>query len=94
MYYTYILESEKDHLWYTGFTGDLKNRFKQHNEGRNFSTKSRAPFKLIYYEACIDETDAKAREKFLKSGPGKKYLRNRLKRFFQLTGFGPITGTP
>lgn len=94
MYYTYILRSKKDNRWYTGYTGDLRNRFKEHNAGRNFSTKGRGPFELIYYEACIDEKDARAREKFLKSGPGKKYLRNRLKRFLLLTGFAPATGSP
>ena len=43
-------------------------------------------FKLVYYEACINEYDAKAREKYLKTGMGKKYLTNRLKRFLSLTG--------
>jgi putative endonuclease len=81
MFYTYLLLSQKDKRWYTGFTGDLRNRFKEHNSGRNFSTKNRGLFDLIYYEACIHEDDAKAREKFLKSGPGKRYLKNRLKRF-------------
>jgi hypothetical protein len=40
----------------------------------------------VYYEACINEDDAKAREKYLKSGMGKRYLKNRLKRFLSLTG--------
>lgn len=84
----------KDGKWYTGFTGDLRKRFKQHNEGKNFSTKNRGPFEVIYYESCIDELDARAREKFLKSGPGKKYLKNRIKRFLLLTGVGPSTGAP
>ncbi|KKU99192.1 excinuclease ABC subunit C [Candidatus Amesbacteria bacterium RIFCSPHIGHO2_12_FULL_48_14] len=94
MFYTYLLLSKKDHKLYTGYTGDLRNRFKEHNSGRNFSTKNRGPFDLIYYEACMDEEDAQAREKFLKSGPGKRYLKNRLKRFLRLTGFGPETGSP
>ncbi|MDO8498939.1 MAG: GIY-YIG nuclease family protein [bacterium] len=94
MFYTYLLQSEKDGKWYTGSTGDLRKRFAEHNSGRNFSTKHRNPFKLIYYEACLDRDDAEAREKFLKSGPGKKYLKNRLKRFRLLTGFGPSTGSP
>lgn len=93
MYYVYILQSLKDNNWYTGSTGDLKKRFNEHNSGYNFSTKSRKPFKLIYYEAGLNREDAEAREKFLKSGPGKKYLRNRLKRFL-LTGYGPAVGTP
>ena len=93
-YYTYVLLSLKDRHWYTGSTGDLRDRFKQHNNGQNFSTKSRGPFKLLYYEACWDKEDAEAREKFLKSGPGKKYLKNRLKRSLLLTGFGPNIGAP
>lgn len=94
MFYTYLLLSHKDKQWYTGYTGDLRNRFKEHNAGRNFSTKYRRPFELIYYEACLNEEDAQSREKFLKSGPGKRYLKNRLKRFLRLTGFGPQTGSP
>ena len=94
MFYTYILLSEKDHRWYTGYTGDLRKRLTEHNTGKNFSTKNRGPFKVIYYEACIDIDDAKAREKFLKSGPGKKFLKNRLRRFLLLTGFAPVTGAP
>lgn len=94
MFYTYVLRSSKDHKLYTGYTGDLQKRFAEHNSGRNFSTKNRVPFELIYYEACSDQEDATAREKFLKSGPGKTFIKKRLKRFFQLTGFGPTSGQP
>lgn len=82
-YYVYILLSLKDGKWYTGYTGDLKKRIKEHNNGQNYSTKHRRPFKLIYFEGCINEKDAKAREKYLKSGMGKRYLRNRLKRYLK-----------
>lgn len=92
-YYVYLLKSLKTHRWYTGYTGDLKKRLSEHNKGYNFSTKLNKPFKLIYYEACLNEEDAKAREKFLKSGPGKKFLKNRLKRFL-LTGYASLTGLP
>lgn len=94
MFYTYLLQSEKDHKLYAGYTSDLRKRFKEHNSSKNFSTKHRVPFRLIYYEACLSEEDARAREKFLKSGPGKKYLKNRLKRFMLLTGYAPVTGAP
>jgi putative endonuclease len=86
MYYTYVLQSLKDSRWYTGYTEDLRNRFLKHNSGKVSSTKGRGPFKLIYYEACLNQQDATAREKFLKSGPGKRYLKNRLKRFINLPG--------
>jgi len=80
MYYTYVLLSEKDSMFYTGTTKDLKKRLKQHNEGMVHSTSHRAPFKLIYYEACPCKEDAFQREKYLKNGKGKRYLRNRLKK--------------
>ena len=86
MFYTYVIESKKDHKWYTGSTNDLRKRFNDHNHGRIKSTKNRSPFKLIYYEACMNEGDARAREKYLKSGMGKRYLKNRIKRFLSLTG--------
>jgi len=86
MFYTYIIKSKKDHLWYTGATDNLQNRFRLHNKGGVTSTKGREPFELIYYEACHNQNDAFRREKYLKSGPGKRYLKNRLKRFLSLTG--------
>ena len=73
-YYVYVLKSTVDGQWYTGQTIDLKKRLDEHNKGFNFSTKSRRPLNLIYYEASLSEKDAKAREKYLKSGMGKRYL--------------------
>jgi len=86
MNYVYVIGSEKDGKWYTGFTNDLRKRFNEHNNGKVLSTKSRGPFKIIYYEACVNMQDAKSREKYLKTGMGKRYLKNRLKRFLTLTG--------
>jgi len=86
MYYTYVIQSEKDGKFYTGFTCDLRNRFHEHNNGKVASTRNRGPFKLIYYEASINQQDATAREKYLKTGMGKRYLKNRLKRFLSLSG--------
>ncbi|MDP3993820.1 MAG: GIY-YIG nuclease family protein [Candidatus Doudnabacteria bacterium] len=86
MVFTYVLRSKKDRLWYTGSTEDLRKRFLLHNSNKIVSTKGRGPFELIYYEACLNDHDARIREKYLKSGPGKRYLRNRLKRFLSLTG--------
>ncbi len=85
MEYTYILKSKKDGKMYTGLTSDLRKRFKEHNEGLVPSTKNRGPFKIIYYEACVNRQDAASREIFLKTGMGKRYIKNRLKRFLSLT---------
>lgn len=87
MFYVYVMQSKKDNRFYTGSTSNLQKRFKEHNENKVFSTKNRGFFELIYHEACINEQDARMREKYLKSGMGKRYLKNRLKRFLSLTGF-------
>jgi putative endonuclease len=83
MYYVYLLLSEKDGHFYTGSTSDLKRRLNEHNSGKVKSTAFRKPLKLIYYEGCLNEDDARGREKYLKSGMGKKYLKNRLKRYLK-----------
>jgi len=82
MYYVYVLRSHKDGKLYTGFTKDLRRRIEQHNRGQGIVTKGRAPFELVYYEACINKYDAIRREKYLKSGYGKRYLKNRLRNYF------------
>jgi len=84
MYYTYILQSVKDKKFYTGFTKNLKSRFDLHNRGLVESTKNRRPWKLIYYEACLDQADATHREKYLKTVYGKRFIRSRVKSY--LTG--------
>lgn len=84
-YYVYLLQSLKSDMWYTGYSHDLRNRFRQHQENKSTYTKGRGPFRLIYYEACLNEQDAIARERYLKSGMGKRYLKNRMKRFLSLT---------
>ena len=86
MRYTYLLQSKKNKRWYAGCASDLRKRFKKHNDDKVAATKGRGPFSLIYYKACLNKKDAFAREKYLKSGMGKRYLRNRLKRFLSLTG--------
>jgi len=84
MYYTYVLQSERDGKFYAGFTQDLKLRFEQHNNCLVESTKDRSPLQLIYYEACIDKDNATKREKYFKTYYGKMFLKSRLKSY--LTG--------
>jgi len=79
-YYVYILNSLRDGGFYIGFTSNLKLRLTHHAKGEVPSTKFRSPFKLIHYEYFINEDDAKAREAFLKSGFGRKQLKEILKR--------------
>jgi len=78
------MQSEKDGKLYTGYTNNIKLRFKSHNNGEVKSTKHRRPFKLIYFEACLNRSDATHREKYLKTFYGKMFIKNRLKSY--LTG--------
>ncbi|HEY4509430.1 MAG TPA: GIY-YIG nuclease family protein [Candidatus Paceibacterota bacterium] len=84
MFYTYVLESKKNGELYAGYTKDLVNRVEEHNQGMNFSTKSGTPWRCIYYEACINEEDAKRREKYFKTTQGKRLLKARLREYFYI----------
>ena len=77
MHSTYVLQSIKDGRWYTGHSSNLRARIEDHLKGRVESTRHRRPLQLIYYEACLTEADAKRRERYLKTGKGKRYLRQR-----------------
>ena len=84
MYYTYILQSEKDSKFYIDFTKDLKQRFKEHEKGLVESTKNRRSLNLIYYEACLSQEDATKREKYFKTYHGSMFIKRRLESY--LTG--------
>ena len=84
MFNVYVLKGEKEGNLYTGYTNDLKERIKQHNEGKVKSTQNRLPLKLVYFEGCVNQQDATHREKYLKSSWGKRYIKERLKNY--LTG--------
>jgi putative endonuclease len=82
MYYTYVLQSKKDHKLYYGYTKDLTRRFEDHNNGQVGSTMDRRPLKLIYYESCCSKEDALNREQYFKTYRGRQFLQKRLKSYF------------
>jgi len=82
MFYVYVLKSLNDKGLYIGCTKNLEERLKAHSSGLVKSTKSRLPVELVYYEACLDQSDAFRRERYLKSTYGRRYLQNRLKGYF------------
>ena len=81
MFYTYVLKSEKDTKLYIGWTENLRQRFTNHCNGLVVATRYRRPLSLIYYEACLRREDAIQREKKLKTGFGRAYLKRRLKSY-------------
>jgi len=82
-YYVYVLLSMRDKKFYVGYTDNLKNRLKQHNDGKVKSTKNRTSLILVYCEICLNRQDATHREKYLKTSWGKRYIKNRIKCYLQ-----------
>jgi putative endonuclease len=78
MNWVYVLESLKDNNLYIGCTSDLKKRLKYHNSGKVRSTKTRRPLELIHSEEHVSITAARRRENFLKSGQGRKWIKENL----------------
>lgn len=77
-FYTYVLRSKHDKKLYIGWTNDLINRMIEHKKGNVESTKFRRPLELVYYEACKSKDKAIEREKALKTGFGRIYLKSRI----------------
>jgi putative endonuclease len=80
MYSVYAIQSEKDGRVYVGMTSDLEKRLAAHNAGYVFSTKGYIPWKLIYKELCNTRMLARKKEKKLKSGYGKEFLKQNIFR--------------
>ena len=81
MFYVYVLRSQMDAGFYIGYTIDLRTRLRQHKTGKSFSTARRNPWKLIYYEAYVNQADALGRERYLKSGAGRRFLKAQLRNY-------------
>ena len=77
MMYVYVLRSEKDGRFYVGMTDNLERRLKEHNSGKTKSTKGYRPWNLFFYEEYPSRTEARQREKYLKGGSGKEYIKKR-----------------
>ena len=82
MQYVYILRSLADNNLYVGCTHNLKHRLSLHNRKKVYSTANRTPLILIYYETCMDKSDAFSREAFLKTVWGKNYIKKALRGYF------------
>jgi putative endonuclease len=81
-YYVYILKSIKHKKLYIGFSSNLRERVDAHNSGKSPATKPYIPYQLIFYEAFLNEKDAKSREEYLKTGYGLRSIKKWLKRYF------------
>ena len=79
VYYVYLIESlSPDEERYVGMTTDLKQRLREHNQGKSSHTTKFSPWKLTTYIAFTDRGKAGAFERYLKSGSGHAFARKRL----------------
>jgi len=81
MFYVYVFYDRGRKMFYTGYTNDLKRRIAEHKSGKTQTTSRMADKLLVYYEASISKKDAETREKQLKTGFGRGYLKKRLKNY-------------
>jgi putative endonuclease len=77
------LRSENDAGFYIGYSANLRKRLQEHKQGSAFATSFRGPWKLIYYEAYLNQNDALGRERYLKSGSGRRFLQSQLKNYLR-----------
>lgn len=77
MFFVYILQSQSDKSYYTGYTEDLEKRLKDHNQGVVTYTSSKRPYRLVWHCAFKEKSKAIAFEKYLKSGSGIAFSRKR-----------------
>lgn len=77
MYYVYVISSLNRPYIYVGMSSNTQRRIKQHNLGHNKTTKPYAPFNTLLIEEYHTRIEARKREKYLKSGVGKEFLKNR-----------------
>jgi len=75
MYYTYAITSTIKSYIYVGISNNPKRRINEHNKGKEKTTRSYRPFKILSVEQFDTRMEARKREKYLKSGCGKEYLK-------------------
>ncbi len=76
MFYVYVLYSDNFKRTYKGMTQDVDKRLIQHNLKQIKSTKAYTPWRLIIKEGFETRIEAREREKYLKTGVGRAYIKN------------------
>lgn len=84
MFFVYVLENQYDKSWYIGYTNNIKRRVHEHFSGNGCRTTAmKKGWKLIYFECYGNKKDALGREKFLKGGSGRVYIKKQLRHYFE-----------
>ncbi len=79
MIYVYVIQSARDGRLYVGMSKFVEERLKQHNKGMTSSTRFYKPWKLLFFENFENRIEARKREKYLKSGSGKEFIKKWLR---------------
>ncbi|MBI3231862.1 MAG: GIY-YIG nuclease family protein [Candidatus Doudnabacteria bacterium] len=75
MFCVYVLKSQRNGKRYVGSSSkSAGERVTEHNAGSNVFTRQNGPWILIHQEVFATKSEALRREKFLKSGQGRKWL--------------------
>ncbi len=78
MYSVYVLQDDKGNF-YKGFTNDLARRFSEHVSGQTKTTRNMTGLKIVYTEEYSTLQEARAREVYLKTAAGRRFLKNKLR---------------
>ena len=77
--YVYIIQSLKDlNRFYTGFSEELENRLKAHNQSKDPHTAKYKPWRIKTAIAFTDRDKALEFEQYLKSPSGRAFAKKRL----------------
>ncbi|MCH7534978.1 MAG: GIY-YIG nuclease family protein, partial [Bacteroidetes bacterium] len=89
-FFVYVIRSSKDGRFYVGMTCNIENRLKEHNGRKTKSTKGYVPWELFFFEEYPSRQDARNREKYLKGGSGKEYIKDKWSRTCLPAGRAPL----
>ncbi len=74
----YIIKGLTEGKHYVGITNNLQRRLQEHAGGATKSGQIIGEFTLIHTEEFTDYETARKREKFLKSGQGRKWIKENI----------------
>ncbi len=81
MWWVYVLRSLKNGRLYVGSTNDLGRRLAEHDSGKSKYTRHIRPLQLVYNEVCSERLEARRRERYLKSGRGREFLKLKMQEY-------------
>src|SRR5690606_4621174 len=87
--FVYVIRSEKDGRFYVGMSADVEKRLNEHNSGKTRSTKAYRPWKFFRSEERRAGKEGRKRGKYLKSGIGKKWIKDKYNRSYSSVGYLP-----